>query len=72
MSDFKSKVITLSFGCGFVYKQEDQEKLSDYWEEEDWNNLSQLEKNRWLNDFWLDWKMNYETGGAWIEGEDDE
>ena len=69
MSDFDKIKIKLSFGCGFIYKQEDKELLSDYWSEDEWNNLSEKEKDRWLDDFYNDWKSNYEDGAAWLEYE---
>lgn len=70
MSDFDKIKIKLSFSCGFTSKQEDEELLSDYWSEDEWNNLSEKEKDRWLDDFYNDWKSNYEDGAAWLEYED--
>ena len=67
MSDFVKIKIKLSFGCGYTNKQEDEELLSDYWSEEDWNGLSDVQKDRWLDEFWIEWKSNYETGGAYLE-----
>jgi len=71
MSNFYNIKIKLTFGCGYINRQEDEEFLSDYWEEEDWNNLTEKEKERWLDEFWLEWKSNYEDGGIWLEGEED-
>lgn len=71
MSDFNSIKIKLVFGCGFVHRKEDEEMLSDYWEEDDWSSLTDKEKERWLDEFYLDWKSNYEDGGIWLEGEED-
>lgn len=70
MSDFDKIKIKLSFGCGFIYKQEDEELLSDHWSEDEWNSLSEKEKDRWLDDFYREWKSNYEDGAAWLECED--
>ena len=70
MSDFDKIKIKLSFGCGFVHKQEDERLLSEYWSEDDWNSLSDVQKDLWLDDLWLDWKSNYEAGGAYLECED--
>lgn len=70
MSNFDKIKIKLSFSCGFISKQEDEELLSDYWSEDEWNNLSEKEKDRWLDDFYNDWKSNYEDGAAWLEYED--
>ena len=68
MSDFNKIKIRLSFGCGYSNaRQEDYEMLSDYWEEDDWNGLTTKEQERWLDDFYCDWKSNYEDGGAWLE-----
>ena len=67
MSDFNRIKIKLSFRCGFTSKQEDEELLSDYWSEDDWNNLSDKEKDHWLDDFYSEWKSNYEDGAAWLE-----
>ena len=70
MSDFNKIKIKLSFGCGFIHMQEDEELLSDYWSEDEWGNLSEEEKDRWLDDFYNEWKSNYEDGAAWSEYED--
>ena len=70
MSDFDKIKIKLSFSCGFISKQEDEELLCDYWSEDEWNNLSEKEKDRWLDDFYNEWKSNYEDGAAWLEYED--
>ena len=64
---FNELKIKLSFGCGFIYSRQDEELLSDYWTEEDWNNTPECEKEKWLDEFYLDWKSNYETGGVYIE-----
>ena len=70
MSDFDKIKIKLSFGCGLIHRQEDEELLSDYWSEDVWNSLSEKEKDRWLDDFYNEWKSNYEDGAAWLEYED--
>ena len=67
MSNFDKIKIKLSFGCGYTHKQEDEELLSDYWSEDEWNSLSNIQKDRWLDDFWIEWKCNYETGGAYLD-----
>lgn len=71
MSNFNNIKIKLSFGCGFIHRQEDEEMLSDYWEEDEWNNLSDEEKEKWLDEFWLEWKANYEDGGIHLEGDEE-
>lgn len=70
MSDFDKIKIKLTFGCGYINKREDEEFLSDYWSEEDWNGLSDIQKERWLDELWEDWKSNYESGAAWLEYEE--
>ena len=70
MSDFDKIKIKLSFGCGFVHEKEDERLLSDYWSEDDWNSLSDIKKEEWLDEFYFDWKSNYESGGIWLECED--
>lgn len=64
---FNEIMIKLTLGCGFIHKREDEELLSDYWSEEDWDDLSAIKKEQWLNEFWMDWKCNYESGGVWLE-----
>lgn len=71
MSDFDKIKIKLSFGCGFVHEREDEEFLSDHWSEDDWNSLSDIQKERWLDELWGDWKSNYESGSVWLEDGDD-
>lgn len=65
--DFEDLVINLSLGCGFAQRMEESEPLSDYWTEDAWNELSEEEKESWLHEFWLEWKCNYEDGGATVE-----
>ena len=62
--------IKLSFGCGFIHMQEDEYILSDYWSEDERDNLSEDEIDRWLDDFYNYWKSNYEDGAACLLCED--
>ena len=66
--DYGDLKIKLAFGCGYSNAiQEDQEPLCDFWTEDEWNAMTKPEQDRWLYNFWLDWKAQYEDGGAWVE-----
>lgn len=66
MSDFNELKVKFVFGCGYVHKREDEDYLSNYIDEDDWLSMNGVEKELFLDDIWLEWKSNYETGGAWV------
>lgn len=72
MSNFSDLKIRLYLSIGYPNaSREDWEYLSDYWDEDTWNALTEKEKERWLDDFFLEWKSNYEEGRSWIVGDEE-
>lgn len=70
MSDFNKIKIKPPLDCDCVHEQENEELISDYWDWDDWNKLTDTQKETWLEEFRLEWKSNCEGGGVWLEGGD--
>lgn len=68
MSYFNDIKIKLHLSIGYSQaSQSEEEYLSNYWSEDVWNNLSEQEKNEWLNSFCNDWSDNYIEQSVWLE-----
>lgn len=71
MTNFNNLKIKLSLSIGYAgAKRTDEHRLSEYFEEDEWESLSEEERNKALDDIADEWAYNYiDVGVSLIGGE---
>lgn len=68
MSEFKDLKIKLHMSIGYAgANREDEHNLSDYFNEDDWNALTDDEKEKEIYEIAKEWSNNYIEISGWIE-----
>lgn len=68
MSEFKDLKIKLHVSIGYAGEnQEDEHNLSDYFNEDDWNALTDDEKENEIYEIAKEWSNNYIEISGWVE-----
>lgn len=65
MKKFEDLKINMNLSIGFVQDRRESEPLSDFIDEDSWNEMNELEKEKFINECISDWAFNYiEYGGS--------
>lgn len=65
---FEDLTFSYSIGLGYVIgKREDTIHISSHFEEEEWNSMSDKEKEDWLDEYLETELQNYLTANIWID-----
>ena len=68
MSDFSELKIKLHLSIGYAgANQEDEHNLSDYFDEDTWNSMSDLEKETEISNIANEWSNNYIECSGWVD-----
>lgn len=68
MSDFENLKIRFNLSIGYYGANRDEVvSLSDYIDEETWNEMNESEKEKFIDEITEDWSLNYIELSGWVE-----